>query len=107
LANSSPFIASSPTSACNHFVAMAALPTTATSDFDIQDPDLYVLVAKYFHFNSLIKKELLDSIHLVKALLDGKKICEIYGIKQGKAIGKIIEEEIQYQKINKIDFQMM
>jgi hypothetical protein len=37
---------------------------------------------------------------LVKALLDGKKICEIYGIKQGKAIGKIIEEEIQYQIIH-------
>jgi len=37
---------------------------------------------------------------MVKALLDGKKICEIYGIKQGKAIGKIIEEEIQYQIIH-------
>ena len=68
----------------------------ATSDFDINDADLQILIAKYFHYNSLIKKELLDGIHLVKPLLNGKEICDLYGIKQGKAIGKIMDEEMQY-----------
>jgi hypothetical protein len=37
---------------------------------------------------------------LVKPLLDGKKICDLYGIKQGKAIGKIMDEEMQYQIVH-------
>lgn len=70
--------------------------STTTSEFDIIEADLNLIIDKYTHFNRMIVSEKLDNIHLVKPLLDGKQICEFYGIKPGKAIKFIMEEELKY-----------
>jgi hypothetical protein len=77
--------------------------STATSEFDIIEDDLNLIIDKYTHFNRIIVSEKLDSIHLVKPLLDGKQICELYGIKPGKAIKFIMDEELKYQIIHPED----
>ena len=45
--------------------------STATSEFDIIESDIQELLAKYTHFNTLIHSENLNTIHLIKPLLDG------------------------------------
>jgi hypothetical protein len=61
-------------------------PSTATSDFDISEADLSHLLGKYAQLNKILSHYNLDTVHLVKPLLDGKQICDLYGIKPGKAI---------------------
>ncbi len=45
--------------------------STATSEFDIIESDIQELLAKYTHFNTLLHSENLNTIHLIKPLLDG------------------------------------
>jgi hypothetical protein len=71
-------------------------PSTS-SDFDIEEAALAQLVLKYSHLNDLIRVSHLETIHLVKPLLDGKQICDLYGIKPGKAIKFLMEEELKFQ----------
>ena len=72
-------------------------PDIATSEFDIVDTDFHKLLDKYTHLNELIAKEALAQIHTVRPLIDGKQICELYGIKPGKAIKFIMDEELKFQ----------
>ena len=72
-----------------------------SSDYDLNLEDLEQLIAKYTHFNSLLKNEHLADMHQVKVLLDGKEICDIYGIKPGKAIKFIMDEQLSYQILNR------
>ena len=69
----------------------------ATSEFDINEEHILPLIQKYTHLNSVINTEDLTLVHNMKPQLDGKQICELYGIKPGKAIKHVMEEEIKYQ----------
>lgn len=72
----------------------ASSPTT--SEFDVDEGSLRGLLAKYEHLNRVITQEKLGSVHLVKPVLDGKQICEMYGIKPGKALKGLIEETLRF-----------
>ncbi len=67
-----------------------------SSDYDLVLEDLNHLIKKYTHLNSIITCENLADMHQVKVILDGKDICDIYGIKPGKAIKFIMDEQLSY-----------
>jgi len=71
-------------------------PSAATSEFDISEADIEGLLSKYSHFNRILQHSHLDTIHLVKPMLDGKQICDLYGIKPGKAIKFLMDEELKF-----------
>lgn len=72
-------------------------PKVASSAFDISEADLSQLLEKYAHFNRILSHYKFDTIYLVKPMLDGKQICELYGIKPGKAIKFLMDEELKFQ----------
>lgn len=61
----------------------------------IDEQALNNIINKFGHLNEMIEKESLRGVHLMRSLLDGKDICEIYKIKPGKAIKFIVEEQIR------------
>ena len=76
-------------------------PKTATSEFDMSEEDLTLLVnGKYSHLNKLINDNHLQTIHLVKPMLDGNQLCDLYKIKPGKALKFLMEECLKYQIVN-------
>ena len=46
--------------------------STFTSDFDIEEDKLVLIIDKFRHLNQIIKEEDLTKIHLAKPMLDGK-----------------------------------
>ena len=67
-----------------------------SSEFDIKEEALAPLINKYTHLNLVIERERFGLIHTMKPQLDGKQICDLYGIKPGKAIKHIIDEQVKF-----------
>ena len=57
-------------------------------------------MSKYEQLNILIEKTGLKDIHLMKTVIDGKAIQDIYQCKPGKHMKFIIDECIKYQITN-------
>lgn len=50
--------------------------------------------------NESIHNLRLDDIHERKPLLDGKTMCELYGIKSGKIVGSLVSELFCFSILN-------
>jgi hypothetical protein len=55
---------------------------------------------KYRLFNVFVKTHNLEQIHLVKPVIDGKKLIGIYEVKAGKGMKEMLDEELRWMMLN-------